>query len=72
MARVDFKKVLDDLYEGYPVKLTNEFNDEATITYDMHKAVRFSVKVEGVFGKYEPVIIDEGDLKFWISNFLSK
>ena len=61
MATIDFKKVLDDLYEGHPVKLTNEFKDKATITYNAHNALRFSVKVETAMGGYEPTIIDEDD-----------
>ena len=69
MATINFKKVLDDLYEGHPVKLTNEFKDKATITYNQHNALRFRVKVETTMGSYEPTIIDENDLSWFVRQF---
>lgn len=69
MATINFKKVLDYLYEGHPVKLINEFEDKATITYNAHNALHFSVKVETSMGSYEPAIIDEDDLRWFVRQF---
>lgn len=67
MAKFNLTAVLDDLYEGYNVEFTNEFNETLTVSYDMHAGVPFNATKDTCDGRVENYpILNEGDLQWFL------